>query len=439
MKKLLALLLLALMLIPIAVSCASDDATTTVTTAPITTTAPVSTTAPITTTSPVTTTAPITTTPIKYSITYELNGGINAKNNPTEYNAGDVINLSFPEKEDFMFMGWYTDSLFSNEITEIRDNSRDITLYAKWISYDEVLEITKFDEQSRVVTGLKDGIDIKTIIIPSTYKGLPVTSIETGAFSFNDSIIKIVINDGITTIKTTAFYECTSLKSIILPSTLATIEKNALGGCTSLESIYIDEDSQNFKTVDGVLYSKDGSELVRYPSAKEGTAFTVPNQVTTIKVGAFAGNTNLTDITLHNGITHIEEYAFSYFTTLESIVIPDSVIELGRGAFNKCTSLKSVSLPKNIEIIDINTFLGCTSLNNIVIPSGVKSIDRSAFYECSSLESVIIPKSVETIKEFAFDRCNEKLIIYAEAESLPDGWSNQLGPILNAVWGYKDN
>ena len=55
MKKLISIILLVLMIIPIAVSCASDDATTTVTTAPITTTkspddATTVTTAPITTT-----------------------------------------------------------------------------------------------------------------------------------------------------------------------------------------------------------------------------------------------------------------------------------------------------------------------------------------------------------------------------------------------------
>ena len=60
-----------------------------------------------------------------YNITYELNGGTNSENNPTEFKTGDIISLDFPTKEGYMFAGWYTDSAFTTDITEIKDKKID--------------------------------------------------------------------------------------------------------------------------------------------------------------------------------------------------------------------------------------------------------------------------------------------------------------------------
>ena len=74
-------------------------------------------------------------TPEEYSITYELNTGINASNNPKKYTVEDLITLENPTKTGFTFLGWYTDSKFieGSEVTEIKKGSTgNITLYAKW-------------------------------------------------------------------------------------------------------------------------------------------------------------------------------------------------------------------------------------------------------------------------------------------------------------------
>ncbi len=78
-----------------------------------------------------------------YTITYELDGGTNSKDNPTNYNnySGELI-LSDPSKEDYAFKGWYTESTFQNRVTSIpAGNEDDITLYAKWVELDSY-EIT---------------------------------------------------------------------------------------------------------------------------------------------------------------------------------------------------------------------------------------------------------------------------------------------------------
>lgn len=55
--------------------------------------------------------------------------------NPTEYTYSEALILSDASTEDpaFTFEGWFTDSLFTNKVTEISETSSgDIILYAKW-------------------------------------------------------------------------------------------------------------------------------------------------------------------------------------------------------------------------------------------------------------------------------------------------------------------
>ncbi len=68
-------------------------------------------------------------------ITYHLDGGVNAQINPINYNSTSTIILAEPTKEGFTFAGWYTDSDYTNLITEISvGRTGDLDLYAKWIS-----------------------------------------------------------------------------------------------------------------------------------------------------------------------------------------------------------------------------------------------------------------------------------------------------------------
>ena len=70
-----------------------------------------------------------------YTITYELDGGINAPENPAGYNVETgTITLKAPTKDKYDFKGWYKDGEFTDEITEITQGTTgNITLYAKWL------------------------------------------------------------------------------------------------------------------------------------------------------------------------------------------------------------------------------------------------------------------------------------------------------------------
>lgn len=68
-----------------------------------------------------------------YNITYELNGGVQAENQPTYYAEGETVEILDASKTNATFVGWYEDSTFSgNKVTNLNNKTGDITLYAKY-------------------------------------------------------------------------------------------------------------------------------------------------------------------------------------------------------------------------------------------------------------------------------------------------------------------
>ena len=73
--------------------------------------------------------------PIKYTITYNFDGGTNAEANPAEYTIeSDAIALADPSWTGHTFGGWYENAQFTGDpVTTIAKGSTgNVTLYAKW-------------------------------------------------------------------------------------------------------------------------------------------------------------------------------------------------------------------------------------------------------------------------------------------------------------------
>lgn len=99
--------------------------------------------------------------------------------------------------------------------------------------------------------------------------------------------------DIVTSIAGYAFYNKTSIVRISIPSTIRTIGEYAFLGCSSLLEISVSSSNTAFKTVDGILYSKDGTHLICCPPMRGKTTCTIGKDVSVIESGAFAGVKNL--------------------------------------------------------------------------------------------------------------------------------------------------
>ena len=75
-----------------------------------------------------------------YTITYELDGGVNDKANPLSFTADDKITLKNPSKDGYRFSGWYETADFSGTAVKgwaAGDKKTNVTLYAKWRAFDD--------------------------------------------------------------------------------------------------------------------------------------------------------------------------------------------------------------------------------------------------------------------------------------------------------------
>ncbi|MBO5909974.1 MAG: leucine-rich repeat protein, partial [Clostridia bacterium] len=139
------------------------------------------------------------------------------------------------------------------------------------------------------------------------------------AFSRCTSLKSVEIGNSVISIGWEAFSGCTSLTSIEIPKSVTSISEGAFYNCTSLTGIMVVESNQNYKSVGGNLYSKNGTVLIQYAIGKTDTEFIIPNSVTSIGAGAFAYCSSLTNIVIPNSVRSIGENAFSYCDSLTTI------------------------------------------------------------------------------------------------------------------------
>ena len=247
----------------------------------------------------------------------------------------------------------------------------------------------------------------------------------------------------VTSIGPSAFYGCTGLTSITIPNSVTSIGDWAFWGCTGLTSINVASGNNYYSGINGVLFNKKKTELIKYPAGKSQTSYTIPNSVTSIEDGAFGDCSGLTSITIPNSVTSIGIDAFYYCTGLTSITIPNSVTSIGDWAFRDCSGLTSINvasgnnyysdnngvlfnkektalirypegksqtsytIPNSVTSIGDGAFWGCTGLTSITIPNSVTSIEDCAFAGCRSLTSITIPNSVTSIGDEAFKYCSD--------------------------------
>jgi len=171
--------------------------------------------------------------------------------------------------------------------------------------------------------------------------------------------------------------------------------------CTGLKTITVGSSSKYFASLDGVLFTKDKTQLLGYPGGSQRSSYTIPKSVKTIVQGAFENCTKLTSVT-----------------------IPNSVKTIGPGAFSNCSGLTSLSIPNSVTTIDWNAFNMCTALTSVTIPNSVKTIGSNAFANCTGLTSVTIPNSVKEIGRNVFVYC-DKVTIYGNAGSSAEKYAKE--------------
>ena len=146
-----------------------------------------------------------------------------------------------------------------------------------------------------------------------------VTSIGTDAFWNTTGLTSVTIPTSVISIGRGAFAEATSLTSVTIPASVATIGDIAFFLTTSVTNFVVDGANPNYKATDGVLFNKNGTTLIEYPTGNTRTSYTTPSSVTSIAARAFQGATRLTSVTIGSGVTSLGELAFYGTTSLTRV------------------------------------------------------------------------------------------------------------------------
>ncbi len=252
------------------------------------------------------------------------------------------------------------------------------------------------------------------------------------------------IPDTVVSIASAAFVFCNNLTSITIGKNVKYMDFVIIPLFGSIEEITVNEQNQYFSSDSyGVLYNKDKTELIQYPSANPRTSYIIPDSVTSIGNCAFMTSEFLTTISIGNNVTSIGRQAFQLCKALTSVSIGNGVANIDYYAFLGCNSLKEfIVSPRNQNYSSDNSgvlfnkykteliqYPSGNLRTSYTIPQTVTTIGICAFYSYtfdiddsndvyasifginfgysySSLTTLVIPDNVTAIGEAAFFYCN---------------------------------
>ncbi|WP_455530328.1 leucine-rich repeat protein [Ruminococcus sp.] len=208
---------------------------------------------------------------------------------------------------------------------------------------------------------------------------------------------------------------------IELPSSITIISNNAFIYYLGLEQFDVSADNPYFCDVNGVLYNKDLTSLIRFPA-----------------------NSTVTDFSFPSTIISTSPLAFYSCEKLKSVKMDNKLSDLGGAAFMGCKNLKSVTFSNNLKRLNASTR---------IYSAGMKgSIDiRGTFEQCDSLTEIVIPANINYIgnQSFAFCQGLKKVVVEnpeCEIDDASGEWTfyNGLDDKNNAIdiitlYGYKNS
>lgn len=243
------------------------------------------------------------------------------------------------------------------------------------------------------------------IVVPDTIDGRKVTVLGNSTFQYctqASDIESVTLPDSLTTIEKNAFYNCEKLKSVTIPPNVSSIGLAAfVEGLSesSLTEIKVDPENPYFSEKDGVVFSKDGTKLIVFPSGRSG------------------------DYQIPDGTVSVGDYAFYYCVNVSSITVPGSVRSLGEGAFGNCSSLTKAVLNEGLEEIGEYAFQSSSGIRDIIIPASVKSVGKNGLRLSSGCRIRVL--STDTV--WADDAFRDSALIAGKKDSTLQKYAEDRG------------
>ena len=273
-----------------------------------------------------------------------------------------------------------------------------------------------------------EGSEVTTLVM------LPVTSIGKFAFADNTEMedIPFVVSGcngwapSCKEIPEGCFGASGLTPSITIPDHITTINRSFVDFCYGLEEINVDENNENYSTVDGMLCNKAGNTVIVFPGGKSyQDDYIFPDEITTLKSNSCI-YTYIENVTFGSGMTTIEELVFNQ-SAVETITINTGLTDVNHGAFANTKYFRWFNgavdgttyytngtdgllykkdgilyrCPEQYADAEGNKITSLDLRSNETITH----IEDAAFSKCKDLTSIQLPNTVQTLGGHAFEYC----------------------------------
>ena len=249
---------------------------------------------------------------------------------------------------------------------------------------------------------------------------LSLISIDDLALFNCDKISSLNLPTTVKTIGKFAFSQCDKLTSITLPNDLEKLGLEAFTWCKSLKEFTISESNPNFSTLDGVLFNKNKSKIVTYPT-NGNIVYKIPESVliidnyafksSVITLLEFSSKLNEICIDAFNNCENLNEFIVpednQYYSALNGVLMNKNGSKLIKFPMGKSGNF---IIPNSINIIGKKSFERCSKLLSVTFSENLTLIEDTAFYQTSLNDKITFPEKLDSIGKNAFSYCSFKII-----------------------------
>jgi hypothetical protein len=268
------------------------------------------------------------------------------------------------------------------------------------------------------ITGIGNSAFASCRLLVHVTMGGDVVSIGSNAFSYCRALSGITPGPAVTSIGSAAFSYCKALAQITIGPSVTSIGSSAFSNCDSLAAIDVDPANASFSSLGGVLYNKTQTTLIQCPAGLAGT-LTIPPSVTTIVTTALSGSQNLAAIDVdpaNSAFSSIDGMLFNKTqTTLircplgksGTVQIPASVTNINPSAFSGCPDLT------DFQVAALNP--AYSSLDGLLYNKTGTTLFK---YPPAKSGAATLSAIVTGIADGAFDRCRFLTAIHVDPGNL---------------------